>query len=289
MQVPGCLNFSHALRVGLVLEHVGVAALLAEVHREGVARPHGLEARVLLEARLGHDRARVGLGGRVRKRLAAAVARALLVHGPQVGVVLEREVLAPDRRVLGLVVQLHHAEEGVPGLLLALHDVHEQRGHGRGGQGGAGRDREDRAARRRRAAARRGLSHGLPPVAGRWWRTAPGAPPSRGSGCTRCPAEPAWAGVPMACDHGLVAAPAVRLRDRPAPGRGADGLVKAAGREVVRVPEAVPGLRVVLAHEVVRHVAVVADRHRAVAAFVQPSYCSFITWQFAQARASSVR
>ena len=44
-----------ALREGLVLQHEGVAALLAEVDGEGIARPHRLQARVLLETGLGDD------------------------------------------------------------------------------------------------------------------------------------------------------------------------------------------------------------------------------------------
>ena len=66
----------------------------------------------------------------------------------------------------------------------------------------------------------------------------------------------------MADDDGFVAAPAVGFRDVAALRGGPDRLLEGAGREVVRVPEAVASLRVVLAHEVVRHVAVVADRHR---------------------------
>jgi hypothetical protein len=45
----GRLELPDAVGEGLVLEHVGVAALLPEVDGEGVARPHGREARVLLE------------------------------------------------------------------------------------------------------------------------------------------------------------------------------------------------------------------------------------------------
>ena len=41
------------LGVGLVVEHVGVAALLAEILRERVAGPHRLQARVLLEPATG--------------------------------------------------------------------------------------------------------------------------------------------------------------------------------------------------------------------------------------------
>ena len=54
----GLLGRLLALGERLVVEHVGVAALLAEVHREGVAGPHRLQARILLEPRLRDDRAR---------------------------------------------------------------------------------------------------------------------------------------------------------------------------------------------------------------------------------------
>ena len=40
MQVPGCLVDLLALGEHLVVEHVGVAALLAEIVGEGVAGPH---------------------------------------------------------------------------------------------------------------------------------------------------------------------------------------------------------------------------------------------------------
>ena len=75
------LEVLHALGEGLVLEHVRVTALLAEIRGERVARPHRLQPRIFLEARLRHDRARIGLGGRLRHRLAAAVARPLLIDG----------------------------------------------------------------------------------------------------------------------------------------------------------------------------------------------------------------
>src|SRR5690606_39494126 len=61
---------------GLVFEHVGVAAFLAEVVREGVAGPEFAEPRVLLQARLRDGGARVGLGRCAWERLAPAVARA---------------------------------------------------------------------------------------------------------------------------------------------------------------------------------------------------------------------
>jgi hypothetical protein len=115
-----------ALGEGLILEHVAVAALLAEVDREGVAGPQGLEARVLLQLRPGHHRPRIDLRGRALHRLAAAVAGPLHVDGALVAVVLEREVLSPDGWIFGVVVQLDDAEKRVLGLLLLLEDRDEE-------------------------------------------------------------------------------------------------------------------------------------------------------------------
>jgi hypothetical protein len=115
-----------ALGVGLVIEHEGVAALLAEILRKGVAGPHRLQARVFLEARLGHDRARVGLGRRAWLGFASAVARALLVDGAPIVVVLQGKILAPDGRVDGFLGELHHAKERIPRLLFTLDDRDEK-------------------------------------------------------------------------------------------------------------------------------------------------------------------
>ena len=94
----GLLRRLLALGVSLVVEHEGVPAFLAKILREGVAGPHRLQARILLDARLRDDRARVGLRRRARLGFAAAVTRALLVDGAAVVIVLQREILAPDRR-----------------------------------------------------------------------------------------------------------------------------------------------------------------------------------------------
>ncbi len=142
----GLLDDLLALGERLVVEHVGVAALLAEVDREGVAVPHRLQARILLDPRLGDDRARIGGGRRARDRLAAAEAGAHLVDGPLVAVVLQREVLAPDRRVLGLVGELDDAEERVLRLLLVLEDVHQQAGDDGAGDGGDGGQQKESPA-----------------------------------------------------------------------------------------------------------------------------------------------
>ena len=153
---------------GLVLEHVGVPALLAEVDRKRVARPHRPEARILGEPRLGHHRAGIGRRRRARHRFAPPVARAYLVHGAAVAVVLEREVLAPHRRILGVVAKLDNPVEGIPRLLLALEDVDQERGDPgpRRGRGQCGQ--EDGAPEARSAASgipgrRPQFRHRLPP------------------------------------------------------------------------------------------------------------------------------
>jgi hypothetical protein len=130
---------------GLVFEHVGMPTLCAEVHREGIARPDRLQAGIFLQSRLRDDRTRIGPGRRARHRLAAAEARALLVHGAAVSVVLEREVPAPGRGVFGLVGELHHAKERVPRLLLALEDVDEQGGDHSHPDGSGERGEHDQA------------------------------------------------------------------------------------------------------------------------------------------------
>ena len=146
MQVPGCLNsLTRCVKVWSS-EHVGVAPLLAEVDREGVAGPHRLQPRVLVDARLRDDRTRIGIRRRLRQRLAAAVARAYLVGRAHIGVVLQREVLSPDRRIDGLVRQFHDPEKRVLRLLLPLDDVDEQRDDRRRRDGGEKTDRQDGAA-----------------------------------------------------------------------------------------------------------------------------------------------
>src|SRR5690606_27732901 len=53
----------------------------------------------------------------------------------QVRVVLHGEVLSPDRRIRGVVVELDDAVEGIPRLLLPREDVDEERGNGDGRHG----------------------------------------------------------------------------------------------------------------------------------------------------------
>ena len=158
----GLLEVLHALGEGLVLEHVGVAALLAEVGGEGVARPHRLQPGVFFEARLRDDGARVGLVGCAGHRLAAAVARPLLIDGAQVGVVLQRKVLPPDRGIDGLVGQLHDAEEGVLRFPLAFHDVDEEGRDRRGAHRRDDRHGQDRTTTPAAKSAAFLLRHGSP-------------------------------------------------------------------------------------------------------------------------------
>ncbi|MNS78651.1 hypothetical protein D3C72_1122740 [compost metagenome] len=168
----GLLGGVLALGEDLVFEHVGVAALLAEVLREGVARPHDLEARILFQPRLRDHRAGVRLGGGARHGLGPAVLGAGLVDGAHVAVVLEREVAAPDGGVHGLVGQLDHLLEGGAGLVLALGDVHEQ-----GDDAGRDERRQGHGAHQRppvaptparRLGGRGGIrAHGVPLLAAR--------------------------------------------------------------------------------------------------------------------------
>ena len=111
-----------ALGEGLVLEHVGVAAAFAVIAAKS-SRPTWSSAGVLLQFRTRHHRAWIGLGRRMRHRFAAAVLGALHVHGPLVEVVLQREVLAPDCRIVDGVVEFDHAIERILGFLLAFEDV----------------------------------------------------------------------------------------------------------------------------------------------------------------------
>ena len=181
------LEVLHALGEGLVLEHVGVAALLAEIRGERVARPHRLQPRIFLEARLRHDGARVGLGGGPRHGLAAAVARPLLIHGPQVAVVLQRKVLSPDRGIDGVVGQLDDAEERVLRFPLPLHDVDEERRDRRGAELPS---RPPRSGQRRDSTRACRLVSGQTRFTSvnrqRWSRRVPDGPRTRDSGYTRC-------------------------------------------------------------------------------------------------------
>ena len=114
-----------ALGEHLVVEHVGVAALLAKIFGKRVAGPHRLQARIFLDLRLRDDRARIGLGRRARLGFAAAEAGAHLIHRAFVVVVLQRKVLAPHRRIFRVVGQLDDAIKRIARLLFALEDIHQ--------------------------------------------------------------------------------------------------------------------------------------------------------------------
>ena len=117
-----------ALGEGLVVEHVGVAALLAEVRGEGVAGPHRLEARVLLEPRLRDDRARIGVGRacaappRCRRSACAAGRRCAGSRRTGAGSSCPRPPGPRSRRSSSTT-----RKNGFLRLLLALEDVDEQR------------------------------------------------------------------------------------------------------------------------------------------------------------------
>ena len=111
----GLLDDHLALREPLVLEHVVVAALLAEIFRERVALPHRLEAGVLFDLRARHDRARVGLGRCLRHGLAAAVLGALHVDRFLVGLVVLRKRLAPFGRIVDVVAEGRAAQLSLAG------------------------------------------------------------------------------------------------------------------------------------------------------------------------------
>ena len=133
----------HGLALGerLIVEHEGVAALLAEVLGERVAGPENLQPRVFFQPRLRDDAARVLVRRGSRDRFAAAVARAHLIDGAPVAVVLQRKVPAPHRGIDRLVVQLDDAVERVAGLLLPREDADQERGQRyRGHRGERGDD-----------------------------------------------------------------------------------------------------------------------------------------------------
>ncbi len=212
------LEVLHALGEGLILEHVCVTALLAEIRGKRIARPHRLQPGILFEARLRHDGTRVGFSGGPWYGLASAVARPLLIHGLQVAVVLQRKVLAPDRGVLGLVSQLDDAEERILRLPLPFRDVDEECRDRRGGH-----SRHDGQGHK---------SPTTPPAHSAWFLVGHGSPRrirniGRGKfhmahgSVTTDTRDVARAGVcrrPHRGDDGLVATAAVHLRDRPAGG-----------------------------------------------------------------------
>ena len=118
----GLRDGSGSLGIGLILQHVSVAAVLAEIDCESIALPHGLETGILLDLGLRDDAARVGLAGRARFSFAAAMPGALHVSRPEIELVIQREDFAPDGRVVDVIVDRigltrrqgdrHHATDG---------------------------------------------------------------------------------------------------------------------------------------------------------------------------------
>jgi hypothetical protein len=100
-----------------------MSAFLTKVDGERIAIPHRLESRVFFEPGLRSDRTRIGVRRSFMNGLAAAIPRPLLIDRSQITVILEREILAPDGRVVGVVVELYDAEERIAGLVLSLDDV----------------------------------------------------------------------------------------------------------------------------------------------------------------------
>ena len=160
-------------------------------------------------------------------------------------------------------------------LLLALHDVDQQGGdRGRGQRRDAG-DRDHGAARPSGCGPWRIRLILSPLVVGDGGRrqlhvadraVAPDARDRRP--IRRVPACPS----PARFLRGSGGSSPRRWRGSPA---WRDRFVEALGGEIEGVPEAVPRLGVVLPDEVVRHVAVVAHRHRAVAG-LQPAVVLFV-------------
>lgn len=127
----------HDLALGkhLIDEHVSVAALLAEVLREGVPRPEVPQPRVLDEPRSRDFFPGIKIGRLLGECLTSTVPRTRHIHRPPVEVVLDGEVFAPGGRIARGVGKLDDAIEGVPSLPLAFHDVRQQSQHPDAGQG----------------------------------------------------------------------------------------------------------------------------------------------------------
>ena len=121
------LNHGLPPRERLVVEHEGMSALFPKVRRKRISGPHRLQARVLLEPRLGDDRARIDTARRTRNGLAAAVSGADLIDGASVAIVLKGKILSPDRRIGYFVIELDDSIERIAGFLLALKDIHQER------------------------------------------------------------------------------------------------------------------------------------------------------------------
>jgi hypothetical protein len=125
--------------IELVLQHIGMAAFLPEVLREGIPGPHGFKPRVCFQFGPGHDGTGVGFRGRPWHGFAASKACSDLVDGPGIGIVLKGKVFPPHGRIHRLIGQFHHSEKDILGLLLSLENIHQQGDHS---DRGNGRDQE---------------------------------------------------------------------------------------------------------------------------------------------------
>ena len=181
----------HALGLLLIGQHVRVAAPIAIVDRERVAREQPLQPRIAVDLLVG-------------QRLGTAVLRAADVRRAAVSVVLARPVHSPRRRVGRLLVDLDQAQVGILRLLLALEDVHEQRHREKRDDGG------QPAASRRRPRRRGRFVVCADSLIGRW---------SPAASAARAVADAAMAvdaapGVPSHSGASLRGRPARRARSR---------------------------------------------------------------------------
>ena len=202
----------------------------------------------------------------------------------EVGVVLGRPVLAPHLGVHGVLGHLDQAHGRLSGLLLALEDVGEEREQEHGEPGHAEKTQHDEppAASRRRAIGHVASSSWLIRLSRRHCGR-----PRRDSACSR------WSRARIPAPRGRGRGPRDTARSCPAPSGGRAGdldrLLEVLQRERRRVAEPVLGLSHPLREASVRQVALDARGHVAVAALEPASYCSFMTWQFTQARGSVER
>ena len=215
--------------------------------------------------------------------LGAAVLRPDHVGGLLVEVVLDREVLAPHRRVLGVVGDLDDAHDRVLRLLLLLRDADEQRGREHGGE-------RERARRRVRYIQVRFRGAGLSAVMsfslGEAGGISGGGRRSRGSGCRR-PRRGRRPGHRQ--DELGVAGAALPLDDVAALRARADHVGEAADRERHRVVVAVRRLGDVARGAVRACGSRCRSRPRGATPSASPSSCPLITWQFAQVAGSLPR
>ena len=129
------LGLHVALRVLLVEQHERVAAAVAVVDREEVAREDPRQPRV--------PRGFLGRHEAFRPAPASAVLRVCRLGGALVPVVLAGPVRAPLGRIDVVLRHLGEPDGGVPGLLLPLGDVDEQGADAEGDEGEDARDEGD--------------------------------------------------------------------------------------------------------------------------------------------------